>query len=59
MKVIYRGNKKKWYGEFTKENYQKGYGWFQWGASPELLCKTTDKTEELTQEWIERYSNLI
>ena len=52
------GRKINWYGEYTKEDYEKGLGWNQWGASAEYLSNTVDTVEEYTEAWIEEFSKI-
>ena len=55
IKITYRMGKERWYGEMTKHNFHKGYGWNQWGSSTENLWKTSETTEGLCRQWMEEY----
>lgn len=55
VKIIYRVGKKKWFGEFTLQDYKKGLGWSQWGASPDCLSKSSCLTERFANEYINSY----
>lgn len=59
VKITYRYKegkvKYKFYGEFTKSDALKGYGWFQWGAPDNILGKTVHLTEQFVQQWAERW----
>lgn len=55
VKITYRKGRNKWYGEFTLKDYRKGLGWFQWGASTELLFETAHITERFANEYIDIY----
>ena len=37
--------------EFTQDK-AGNYGWFQWGASADILCVCSEKTEELSTQYL-------
>ena len=55
VKVTFKTKNDTWYGEFTNRDYERGYGWSQWGSSTRNLSYSQPELELAVKCWIKLY----